>query len=850
MKIKHSHRHLQGKRTTIVFGAALTLVQILMGASAQIPHPDDAPEALSPAESAKAFQVPPGMRIKLLAAEPLVIQPMGICWDEWGRLFVAELHGYNLEGQYDIDELNKSGKLDMEVRRIQATEESRKRAEKETYGTVKLLLDTDGDGVMDKAEVWADHLPPCYGLTAGNGGIIVACAPDILFLKDSDGDNRPDVREKLFTGFSEGILERRINAPIWGIDDWIYFGKGGSGGTITGPHLQEAVKLPATDFRIRADGTAIEPVSGGTQTIGATFTPGGDRFVTNTTHPGLFVTPVPWRYLMRNPDAAAPLLVEKASEDTEVFPIAGAHPWRVKREKHAEYFAYYKKYSLSDAAASGYFTSACGPLVYRDHLLPGLRGDYLVCEPAQNLVHRSRIVRDGTRLRLERKEGERDSEFLASRDGWFHPIALSHTPEGGIGIVDFYREIIEDYSAIPRHLQQQYGLVKGSDRGRLWLLAPEEEQGEPKSRNLAALDEASLGRELESDIYWRRRTAQRLLEERGKLPADFYLGGWVRGDDPGARVTALRTADEHHFDSDIAKAIESDLIAGKLGNSPAPQLVLQVALSLGQSKSPKAMDALVRLTRLHGDLRWMDAAIASSVAGREKGLLLALATDPGKGEAVMVNLAGIIAARGNAVEIESGIAGLVAAKSQGKPLEVLRLGLEDTKPIGNPIEVPVPEAPTAEQVAQMEKRVPGMLTALKQKPNLDEGRTFFTAICATCHRSKGIGVVVGPDLDAEFQRAPEVILRDILFPSEAASPGYETVLAKTQRGETLLGIIASESPTSVTLRLPGGVERTLLRKRASIQTLRNISLMPAGIGATLSPGQVANIIAFLRQPPK
>lgn len=826
------------------------LVLIWMEVSAQIPHPDDAPKALSPAESAKAFQVPPGMRIQLLAAEPLVIQPMGICWDEWGRLFVAELHGYNLEGQYDIDELNKSGQLDMKVRRIQATEESKKRSEKETYGTVKLLLDTDGDGVMDKAEVWADHLPPCYGLAPGNGGIIVACAPDILFLKDSDGDNRPDVREKLFTGFSEGILERRINAPIWGVDDWIYFGKGGSGGTITGPCLKEAVELPATDFRIRADGSAIEPVSGGAQTIGATFTPGGDRFVTNTTHPGLFVTPIPWRYLLRNADAAAPRLVENASNDTKVFPIAETHPWRSKREKHAEYFAYYKKISLSDAAASGYFTSACGPLVYRDHELPGLQGNYLVCEPAQNLVHRSLVVRDGTRLRLERKENEKESEFLASRDGWFHPIALSHTPEGGIAIVDFYREIIEDYSAIPRHLQQQYGLVNGSDRGRLWLLVPEEGKGELQSRDLAALDEASLGRELESDIYWRRRTAQRLLEERGKLTAGFYLDGWMNLDDPGARVAALRIADEHHFDSDIAKAIESDLIAGKLGNSPSPQLLLQVALSLGQSNSPKVVDALIRLARLHGDLKWMDAAIASSVAGREKELLVALAADPGKGESVMVNLAGVIAARGDSKEIREGIAGLGDAKFEGKSLEVLRLGLEEAQPIKNPVEIVEPEAATVEQLEGMEKRVPGMLTALKQEPDLEEGRIFFTAICATCHRSKGIGVVVGPDLDAEFQRAPEVILRDILFPSEAASPGYETVLAKTRRGETLLGVIASESPTSITLRLPGGVERTLLRKRVSIRTLHNVSLMPAGLGATLTPGQVANIIAYLRQPPK
>ncbi len=447
-----------------------TLLTLLLWASelnAQISHPDDAPKAMSPEESVKAFALPPGIKIKLLASEPLVVQPTGVCWDEWGRLFVSELHGYNLDGQYDIEELNKTGKLDMKVRRIQASEESKKEAEEKTYGVVKLLLDTDGDGVMDKAEVWADDLPACYGLVAGNGGIIVACSPDIVFLKDTNHDNRPDVREVLFTGFGTGVLDRRFNSPIWGIDDWIYFSNCAQGGRITGPHMKGALQVPSTDFRIRADGSAMELVSGGSQTMGMAFTSGGDRFVTNTTHPGLFVTPIDWRYLMRNPDAAAPRLVETASDETKVFQLAKPHPWRTKRENNAEYYAMYKKFSVSDAAASGYFTSTCGPLVYRDSILPGLQGDYLACDPAQSLVHRAKIVRDGTRLRLRRGEDEKQSEFFASSDGWFHPIALAHTPTGKIVISDFYREIIEDYSAIPRYLQQQYGVVNGHDRGRL-----------------------------------------------------------------------------------------------------------------------------------------------------------------------------------------------------------------------------------------------------------------------------------------------------------------------------------------------------------------------------------------------
>jgi putative membrane-bound dehydrogenase-like protein len=736
-------------------------------ALAEIPRPDDAPKPLPPAESLEQFAVPEGYQMRLLASEPLITEPSGICWDDKGRCFVCELHGYNLEGQYDIDELNKSGQLDLEVRRIQASDAAKQKAEHETYGTVKLLRDTDGDGVMDQSIVWADRLPPCHGIAAGNGGIIIACSPHIVFLKDSDGDDKADVQEQLFTGFGTPILERRINSPTWGPDGWLYFGRGNATGTITGPHLKKPVDLPPTDFRIRADGTAIEPVSGSTKTTGMAFTDAGDRFVATTTHPGLFVTPIPWKYLARNPDAAAPALDGPASDDTRVYPIAAPHPWRTKREQHAEYFAFYRKISLSDAAASGYFTSACSPIVWR--------GQYFVCEPAQNLIHRADIVRDGTRLRLQRVKSEEQREFLASRDAWFHPIALKETPQGHLAIVDYYREIIEDYSAIPRHLQQQYGLINGHDRGRIWILETKQKWSKPP---LSTSD---------------------------------------------SKVLQLREND------DITKIdLKADL---------EPQLALQLALSVGPEK-----DALLSLARRFGHLRWMDAAIACSAHSIEKDLLLALTSDAGQSEPVMVNLAGIIAARGNVQELTE----CLAVVKMGKAHDILQLGLEDTKPLANKIAVPAPTAPTADQIAVWEKRVPAILEALKQKPDLAEGKTLFTAICGACHKSHGVGFAVGPDLDAEFQRAPEVILRDILFPSEAARPDYDTTMVKTRRGETLLGITTSDSPTSITLKLPGGVERTVLRKRADIRTVRNVSLMTPALGEALQPAQIANIIGFLR----
>ncbi|MDR3405817.1 MAG: c-type cytochrome [Chthoniobacter sp.] len=814
--------------------------------------------------------------MKLIASEPLIHEPSGVCWDEGGRMFVCELHGYNVEGQYDIDELNKTGKLDMEVRRIQASEAAKQRAKADNYGTVKLLLDTDGDGVMDKAVVWADRLPLCYGVVPARGGVIVACPPDIVYLSEKNGEV---VRETLFTGFGVGQPERGVNAPTWGVDNWIYFGRGHSGGTITGPHLKEPIVIGNTDFRIRADGSAIEPVTGSTKTIGMTFTEGGDRFVTTTTSPGLFVTPIPSPYFRRNADAAAPLADAPAASYNEVFPVAPPHPWRVRREQHAAYFAFYKKISLSDAAASGYFTSVCSPLVYQDTLMPDLHGQYLVCEPAQNLVHRAQIERDGTRLRLARPPQEQKSEFLASSDPWFHPIGLQPTPDGSIAVIDFYREIIEDYSAIPRHLQQQYGVINGRDRGRIWLLTKEGHKP-ALSVKMDTLDDATLMHEFGSDIYWRRLTARRLLIERQAikpgakftlpaavsaalamlsafegnhaLTADHLLSAWHH---PSAEVRrqALQIADRD-FEG-IGRMVEKELLSTDAVANQEPQVLLQMALSLGNSASPQASEALVNLARTHGDLEWMDAAVASSGSRREAALLTALATPPAKAARVMENLAGVIASRGNAEELTTTIAALTTPKFIGKALDILKLGLEETKPLAVPDTTPVPTAKTAEQIAALEKRLPEFAIALKGTPNLDEGRALFASVCGVCHRSHGIGNSVGPDLDAEFQRAPEVILRDILFPDESQRPGFETVMAKTQRGETLIGIAASDSPTSVTLRLPGGAERTVLRKRATISTVRGVSLMPGAFGDGLTPAQVANIIAFLREhgaqpPPK
>jgi putative membrane-bound dehydrogenase-like protein len=993
----------------------LLLLGITGTTCGQIPKPDDAPKPLPPNESARHFRVPEGFRIELVASEPLIREPSGVCWDERGQLFVCELHGYNLEGQYDIDELNRTGKLDRVVRRIQADERHKKAAEAETYGTIKRLYDVDGDRRMDRAEVWADRLPPCLGICPARGGLIAACQTQILFLADRDGDGQAEVREVLFEGFAKGPLERSINCPQWGPDQWIYVGRGSGGGTIRGKYLRKPVQLPHTDFRIKPEGTAIEPVSGGTHTMGFTFTESGDRFLISTREPGIFVAPLGWRYLARNPDVPAPPLEQPATVDQRVYPTSKPHPWRTRRAADPGFSKYYSdQYGIEESAPNGYFTSACSPLVYQDVALPGLRGQLLACEPAQNLVHRAVVERDGARLTLRRAPGEEQAEFLTSTDPWFHAIALSHAPDGSVFISDFYREIIEDYSAIPRYLQQQYGLVSGKDRGRIWRLTHPNTACAPAA-DMSRLGANQLAAEVGSPHFWRRITARRLLIERQLVQAAPLLSRLARASvepvtvhhaldtldglgslgptdvdsaldhsDPSVRRQAIKFA-ERWLDED--PRMLDRLLA--LATDPEPMVRLQLALSLGESSDARVLSALAQVGRAHGDERWMAAAILTSVPGRGGALLTELLRSQanlGKAEALLEPLCAAIANRRRGSELSQAMVQVGALENRRLQASCLRgmrasfqgpTTLELSEPartalkmlaissdaavhgyvlqlitllgIETPVERRARQARASREVRDLRlsvearlaavvrladdndpqaadallaalpastpqvrdailgamlsrrDRLPALLGALEAKSvsasflsavqretllatgetaireraaallkpksavNLElyelyvkalqdrrdgaRGEQVFREKCASCHEAHGLGHPVGPDLGAEFQRAEETIIRDVLAPNEIISPGYVTYAVATTAGLVFSGLLVAESPTSITLRQAEGKEQTILRKDVDELRAMSVSMMPEDLPKTVTPRDLADLLAWLRKPP-
>jgi putative membrane-bound dehydrogenase-like protein len=648
-------------------------------AVAEIPYATDAPKPLTPAESIAAFQLPDDLRIEIVASEPLIAEPGAMVFDEFGYLFVGQLHGYNLEGYYDILEVNKTGELDEEVRRVHVEGPLLERARDEAVGVIKRLEDVDGDGHFETGQIWAELQHACYGLIRARDGLIAVCPPEILFLADRDGDGRAEFQETLFSGFGFELLERGINSPRRGVDNWIYIAAGGGGGTITGPHLAAPVALGHTDFRIREDGSAIEPVTGTCHTFGQALTESGDRFVSSTNRHALYAPPLEYRHLVRNPYVPSPGGNVDAANYEVIFPTSEPDPWRQARNADP---AWVKFYGERETTPNGYFTASCGAHILRGGALPErFQGNHFACEPANNLVHRSVLTRDGAGYSVRRAPGEETSEFLTSTDRWFRPINLESGPDGGLYIVDFYREIIEDYSAIPRHLQQRYveSLRAGYQHGRIWrVTAKDGPPFKPATLGKATIEE--LVASLESDNPWVRETAQRLLINLAR-PTDAPLLRTLRdnSNSPAARLHALYILDtlKELKAEDIQSALEDKhytvrlhalrLAEGLLDTSPTlrekalkliddsdPSVRLQAAQSLGASDAPEVTAALASAAAQFGGERWMSPAIVSSAASRPVPLievLLPLAeTNPAVME-VLPLLATTAAAQGGVAEV-------------------------------------------------------------------------------------------------------------------------------------------------------------------------------------------------------
>ena len=463
-------------------------------------------------EALDTFVIEDGFRIEVVAAEPLVKDPVAMDIDEYGRIFVAEMPGYPLDA---------SG-----------------------TGRVRLLHDTDGDGRPDNATTFADGLRLPTGIMRWREGVIVTDPPDVVYLADTTGNGIADVRHTLLTGFALSNAQHNANKPLYGLDNWIYIANnatiswtrkfadtfGDRGSAVHFPAQPEAPRLARNgadrNLRFRPDTFELESLSSRSQ-FGQTFDAWGRHFlVNNSRHHMHAVLP---QSLFRQGGAA--LLIDTRHSTSDHGDAAVVYPITERPEHQL----------LTD---QGVFTSACGLTFYLGGRFPEpfASGVTFVAEPVHNLVHVDRVVADGPTFTAERLHEGR--EFLASTDHWFRPVNFSVGPDGALYVVDYYRQIVEHPEWMDDSLATHGTLTRGMDRGRLYRIVPDDAGPMDWYDRLDLQNTEAQTAHLSSSNAWWRMTAQRLLVDQKAPEAPAMLEEILRtSPHPLARLHALWTLD-------------------------------------------------------------------------------------------------------------------------------------------------------------------------------------------------------------------------------------------------------------------------------------------------------------------
>jgi putative membrane-bound dehydrogenase-like protein len=553
----------------------------------------------TPAESLAAMQLRPGLRVEVVASEPLIQSPVSIDFGADGKVWVAEACDY---GCKDGETCPPAGRI-------------------------ICLEDRDGDGAFETSTVFLEKIGQPFGVTVWKKGVLISAAPDIIYAEDTDGDGKADVVQKLFNGFSIENPQARINTLCYGLDGWLQAGSyfGSKVKNLKG----DEINVPNSDFRLNPDLQSIDPETGRTEN-GRVRDDWGNWFGTDNSNL-CWHYPFSDRYLRRNPHLVPPPLMVSCPNEaaTRLIPRG-------------------KIVLLPLSGPAGRATAACGLGFYRDELLgPEFNTNAFTCEPVHQLVHRMVLKPNGATFAAERPADEADTEFLSSTDNWFRPVEARTGPDGALWIVDMYRYVIEHSRWIPQNVQDELDVYAGNNLGRIYRILPKDASHRPLSR-LDKLNTSQLVAAIDTPNGWQRDMAQQLLvwhHDESAVPALIELARNSKR--PASRLQAICTLA-------LLQKVPADLIASALHDPhPAvrrqairvtenrlrssPELLddlvsiadehdagvaFQLACSLGESNDPRKIDALAKIGERHGDDKYVTAAIISSVKGDELGDLL------------------------------------------------------------------------------------------------------------------------------------------------------------------------------------------------------------------------------------
>ncbi|MEY2428970.1 MAG: hypothetical protein QOJ40_1855 [Verrucomicrobiota bacterium] len=728
---------------------------------------------LSPDEALRSFKLQPGFRIELVAAEPLVRDPVVMTFAPDGKIWVVEMSNY----MPDVDG----------------------HGEDQPLGKIVILEDTDGDGKMDKRTVFAENLVMPHAVMLVRDGVLVGEPPHLWFYPILDG-NKAGTRIEIARDYgSKGDPEATANGLMWALDNWIY-------------SADSPIRLRNLDGDWQREATSVRGQWGLSQDEFG-------RLVYNSNSDQFRIDLVPADYLKRNPNY-------RETIGAHVDPIGNQTTWPI-RMTTAVNRGYLPGFLRADGTLAK-FTACCGPLIYRGDNFPAeFRGNAFTCEPAAFLVKRNILVEtNGT---MTGYQAYTNAEFLASTDERFRPVNLNNGPDGALYVVDFHRGNIEHKLFVTTYLRRQIearGLDKPLGLGRIYRVVYG--AAKPASVALDKLSPAQLVDKLSHASGWVRDTAQRLLVERrnaGVVPALKILA--FNHADPLAQIRALWILDAlDELDQEILFKMFSDqdgkvratairLSEKFLKTSAAPEffarlvpmaeselgpdIQLQLAFTLGQSADAEAERGLLIIARNSAASPLVREAVLSGLGRREIEFFKSLLADknwseekPG-GRSFLGGLTRCVFTGRKAPQVAWLLEAAAAAPTWQKTAILDALAARapiasKTRPAPQVKQIyfdPEPHAFAAlrnqREVSAQLKRIsqlitwpgqPGYRPPPKVRPltpseekQFAAGQNLFAMTCAGCHQLTGLGQagLAPPLADSEWVLGPEQRLARILL---------------------------------------------------------------------------------------
>jgi len=545
----------------------------------------------------KTFKIVPGYRVELVASEPLVNDPVAMTFDPDGRIYVCEMRGFmpNVDGKGD----------------------------KEPVGTISVLEDTRGDGVMDKSTVFLDKLVLPRGLCWTTDGILVA-ANGKIWLCHVDRDLKCDDK-KLICDYNPGNPEHALNGLMPALDNWIY-------------NAKEGIRLR------KIEGRWVREANVGRGQWGITQDDYG-YLVYNVNAQLIRGDLVPCYAL--NAQVANPSINVQLYKEQQVWPI------RPNTGINRGYIPSFLRPDGTMIEAN----ANCGPVAYRGDNLPReLLGDVFISEPAGNLVRRQVFV---TEKGVKSSKNAYDKfEFLASTDERFRPVNMYNAPDGTLYMVDMYRGIIQHGAFMTPFLRKEIvdrKLDTPIGLGRIFRIVHETTQPR-KPVALSKANSAELVGLLSSANGWHRDMAQQLLVQRNDLSVVPELKkAAVTGANALGRLHALWTLEGlGKLDTELLLTLLSDkessvrasavcLCRNVVNRQPDPAYIqelaplatdsdknvrMQLAMTLGLVNTSLADETLEPIMKeAAGDAVLLESLLAG-FSGREAEFLAARITLP------------------------------------------------------------------------------------------------------------------------------------------------------------------------------------------------------------------------------